>query len=47
MNDGVIAQVNRLGADQPTLLTFYDRLNQDIGDVDEAEPFEDSPAEEE
>ena len=45
-NDGVIARVNRLEADQPQLRTFYDRLNQEIGDVDEGEPIEDSPAEE-
>ena len=45
-NDGVIVQVNKLGADQPQLLTFYDRQNREIGDVDEAEPLEDSPAEE-
>ena len=45
-NDGVIARVNRLGADQPQLLTFYDCLNQEIGDQDTAEPIEDSPAEE-
>ena len=46
MNDGVIARVNRLGANQPTLLTFYGRLNREIGDVDEAVPQENSPAEE-
>ena len=45
-NDSGIARVNILGADQPQLLTFYDRLNQEIGDVDKAEPIEDSPAEE-
>ena len=42
----MIAQVNRLGADQPQLLTFYNRLNQEIGDQDTTEPIEDSPAEE-
>jgi hypothetical protein len=42
----VIAQVNKLGANQPQLLTFYDRKNREIGDVDKAEPLEDSPAEE-
>jgi hypothetical protein len=45
-NDGVIARVNRLGADQPQLLTFYNRLNREIRDQDTAEPIEDSPAEE-
>ena len=45
-NDGAIAQVNRLGADQPQLLTFYDQLNGEIGDVDEGEPIEDNPAKE-
>ena len=42
----MIAQVIFFGADQPLLLTFYDRLNQEIGDVDTAEPIEDHPAEE-
>ena len=42
----MISQVNRLGADQPQLLTFYNRLNREIGDQDTAEPTEDSPAEE-
>jgi hypothetical protein len=41
-----MARVNLLGADQPLLLTFYNRLNQEIGDVDTAKPIEDSPAEE-
>ena len=46
MNDGLIAWVNQLGADQPLLLTFYNQLNWEIRDVDKAEPIEESPAEE-
>ena len=42
----MISRVNKLGADQSKLLTFYDRNNREIGDVDEAELVEDSPAEE-
>ena len=42
----MIAQVNRLGVDQPKLVTFYDQQNREIGDVDEVEPVEDNPAEE-
>jgi len=45
-SDGVILQVNKLGAYQPQLLSFYDRLNQEIGDEDAKEPIEDIPAEE-
>jgi len=44
MHDGVIARVNQLGADQPQLLTFYNQQNREIGDVDKAEPIEDSLA---
>jgi hypothetical protein len=45
-NGGAIARVNLLAADQPLLLTFYNQLNQEIGDVDTEKPIEDSPAEE-
>jgi hypothetical protein len=45
-NGGEMTRVNLLGADQPLLLTFYNRLNQEIGDVDMTKPIEDSPAEE-
>ena len=45
-SDGVILQVNKLGANQPKLLTFYDLLNQETGDEDAMEPVEDILAEE-
>ena len=45
MSDGVILRVNKLGADQPQLLTFYDQLNQEIRDEDATELREDIPAE--
>jgi hypothetical protein len=46
MTDKVITRVNQLGADQPQLLTFFNRNNREIGDKSTTEPTEDIPAEE-